>query len=72
VRLDLFGARAPLAVDGWRGWADFGGDGEIDSAYRYELVREWKDGVGDAVFCMLNPSTATASENDRTVRRCMG
>lgn len=39
--------------------------------YRYTLSRHWSD--GDAlVFVMLNPSTADATEDDPTIRRCMG
>ena len=42
--------------------------------YRYTLQR---DGVvnasnGTVVFCMLNPSTADASIDDPTIRRCRG
>lgn len=45
--------------------------------YRYVLRRCFAGSVLDApanpvVFCMLNPSTATAMENDPTVRRCIG
>ena len=48
--------------------------------YRYELVREWSmsDSIsndakeGQVVFCMLNPSTADAVEDDRTLKRCVG
>ncbi|RYZ16550.1 MAG: DUF1643 domain-containing protein, partial [Myxococcaceae bacterium] len=38
--------------------------------YRYRLSRRW--GMGrNAVFVMLNPSTADAMEDDPTLRRCM-
>jgi hypothetical protein len=39
--------------------------------YRYTLTRWWGDGP-NAGFIMLNPSTADASLNDPTVRRCIG
>ena len=43
--------------------------------YRYTLTRPAKQlnptGVS-AVFCMLNPSTADATEDDPTIRRCRG
>lgn len=38
--------------------------------YRYRLERWWRDGE-PAVFVMLNPSTANATEDDPTIRRCM-
>lgn len=39
--------------------------------YRYALGRVWGD--GDALcFVMLNPSTADATIDDPTIRRCMG
>jgi hypothetical protein len=57
------------------------GTADISSCgqYRYTLTREipapmW--GVGDnarpVVFVMLNPSTADATEDDPTIRRCLG
>lgn len=45
-------------------------------AYRYELTREWGRpmfGIGGrCLFVMLNPSTADGSEDDPTIRRCLG
>jgi hypothetical protein len=40
--------------------------------YRYTLDRVWDRRRRAAVFLMLNPSTADASENDPTIRRCIG
>ena len=41
--------------------------------YRYQLARDVSMvGAGWALFIMLNPSTADASCDDPTVRRCMG
>lgn len=40
-----------------------------DEAYRYLLVRAWATGPR-VVFVMLNPSTATETQNDPTVERC--
>lgn len=39
--------------------------------YRYVLTREWGDGE-KLVVIGLNPSTATAEEDDNTIRRCIG
>ena len=43
-----------------------------DGVYRYSLVRDLGDGEKECLFIMLNPSTADASLNDPTIRRCMG
>src|SRR6185369_17379869 len=40
--------------------------------YRYSLRREWIGGAGTVCFIMLNPSTADASVDDPTIRRCIG
>ncbi len=43
--------------------------------YRYKLTREAHDQFptrGPALFIMLNPSTADASLDDPTIRRCRG
>src|SRR5262245_35053012 len=41
-------------------------------AYRYVLTRQVGPGTRTATFIMLNPSTADASDNDPTIRRCIG
>lgn len=40
--------------------------------YRYTLTRTWDDTLPVLVFCMLNPSTADANQDDPTIRRCIG
>lgn len=47
---------------------------EISSCglYRYALWRRWDTKLPVAVFVMLNPSTADASINDPTIRKCIG
>lgn len=40
--------------------------------YRYRLTRTWDLAEPPLVFCMLNPSTADASKDDPTIRRCIG
>ena len=42
-----------------------------DNVYRYGLFRGWDRGAGNALFIMLNPSTADAVMDDPTVRRCI-
>lgn len=40
--------------------------------YRYTLWREWIGGDGYAMFVGLNPSTADETQDDPTIRRCIG
>jgi hypothetical protein len=40
--------------------------------YRYSLTRTWEPASGRACFCLLNPSTADATRDDPTLRRCLG
>ena len=43
-----------------------------DGRYRYRLWRRWDRSRPTIAFCMLNPSTADASRDDPTIRRCIG
>lgn len=49
-------------------WATISKDGK----YRYLLGRRVSDSPSRLLFIMLNPSTADATRNDPTIRRCMG
>ena len=39
--------------------------------YRYQLWRVWDEAKPLVLFIMLNPSTADATKNDRTISRCI-
>ncbi|MFJ2833609.1 DUF1643 domain-containing protein [Streptomyces sp. NPDC087263] len=41
-------------------------------AHRYALTRTWEPGGTHTVFVLLNPSIATADQDDPTVRRLIG
>ena len=43
-----------------------------DREYRYRLSRTWDTEKSTLGFIMLNPSTADESEDDPTIRRCIG
>ncbi len=43
-----------------------------DGVYRYRLWRIWDQDLAPTAFVMLNPSTADATVDDPTIRRCMG
>jgi hypothetical protein len=51
---------------------DGGADFSRDRVYRYRLWRTFESGEGTVTFIGLNPSTADETNNDPTVRRCMG
>ena len=42
-----------------------------DGVYRYWLTRWWAEPTQELLWVMLNPSTATATVDDHTVRRCV-
>ena len=43
-----------------------------DAQYRYTLTRFLTTAKGNLCFIMLNPSTADATYDDATIRRCIG
>lgn len=51
----------------YAGWAVY----DVAPQYRYVLGRRWPEGSGRIAFIGLNPSTATASKDDRTVAKCI-
>ncbi|MBU0641511.1 MAG: DUF1643 domain-containing protein [Planctomycetes bacterium] len=51
---------------------DAGAQLDSTGAYRYHLWRCWNSGLSCVAFVMLNPSTADATSDDPTVRRCIG
>lgn len=51
-----------------RAWATY----STDRQYRYALGRVWDIQLPRCAFVMLNPSTATETALDPTVRRCLG
>lgn len=42
-----------------------------DEVYRYALWRRWDRTLGFVAFIGLNPSTADATKDDPTIRRCL-
>jgi hypothetical protein len=43
-----------------------------DGKYRYRLDRRWNDALPYLAFIMLNPSVASDTDDDPTVRKCAG
>ncbi len=41
-------------------------------SYRYRLGRSWDPAGGRAAFVLLNPSAADETQDDPTLRRCLG
>lgn len=63
---DTMNANLDLRAHWEGGTASFSEDGR----YRYDLTRRWRDG-DLMLWIMLNPSTADASVDDPTIRRCI-
>lgn len=55
-------------------YLDAGADISACGLYRYRLWRTWAEGsdVRRVLFVMLNPSTADGTQDDPTLRRCVG
>ncbi len=49
-----------------------GAEIDLTGSYRYTLWREWNSDAPGVGFVMLNPSTADATIDDATIRRCTG
>lgn len=45
---------------------------DATGAYRYRLWRIWDASTPRVAFVLLNPSTADVSNDDPTIRRCLG
>ncbi|MGH3477634.1 MAG: DUF1643 domain-containing protein [Nocardioidaceae bacterium] len=65
------GASWQVFIRGQTRVAEHGATFSHDGVYRYSLTRRWDVG-SSCLFVMLNPSTADASRDDPTVRRCIG
>lgn len=52
-------------------WLTGGAVFDSSRRYRYGLWRRWDDDLPRVAFILLNPSTATASCDDPTIRRCI-
>jgi len=44
---------------------------QVEEPYRYSLWRLWDETLPQILFIGLNPSTANATKDDRTVSRCV-
>lgn len=61
---------AQLALFGV-GTVSRGADLSPCNLYRFRLWRTWDESKPAALFCGLNPSTADATQDDPTIRRCI-
>lgn len=56
---------------GLSSWSEGGADFSQCGDHRYLLYRTWDESLPPLVVIGLNPSTATATEDDPTIRRCI-
>ncbi len=64
---------AQLRTSNLHPWLDAGARFDGTGRYRYSLWRAWEPAPGPlCTWVMLNPSTADATQEDPTIRRCIG
>lgn len=71
--LDIAAASARRSEAATNGIPDY--DGVVaseDGKYRFVLTRRWENDLPMAVWCLINPSTASATRDDMTSKKVRG